>query len=186
MPVSEQGRRQALYARYVEDEVVPYIRHACGDPGARIATAGASFGAFHAANSLFRRPDLFDGLIAMSGFYDLEPDYMKGYSDTDCYFNNPAWYLRELSGELAAPAAHGLPHRAGERPGRVRGAPGLTGFRRPARVAADPAPARVLGPRREPRLAVVAADAAALPAARVLSAACGAYCTAARPSVSSM
>ena len=51
LPVPEQARRQALYARYVEDEVVPYIRHACGDPAARIATTGASFGAFHAANS---------------------------------------------------------------------------------------------------------------------------------------
>ena len=64
----------------------------------RIATTGASFGAFHAANTLFRRPDLFDGLIGMSGFYDLEPDYLKGYSDDNCYFNNPAWYLRDLSG----------------------------------------------------------------------------------------
>ncbi len=99
VPVAEQGRRQALYARYIEDEVVPYIRHACGDPGVRIATTGASFGAFHAANSLCRRPDLFDGLIAMSGFYDLAPDYLKGYSDSNCYFNNPAWYLRELAGE---------------------------------------------------------------------------------------
>ena len=65
----------------------------------RIATTGASFGAFHAANTLFRRPDLFDALIAMSGFYDLEPDYLKGYSDDNCYFNNPAWYLRGLSGQ---------------------------------------------------------------------------------------
>jgi esterase/lipase superfamily enzyme len=100
LPVREQARRQALYARYVEDEVVPYIRHACGDPRARITTTGASFGAFHAANTLFRRPDLFDGLIGMSGFYDLAPDYLKGYSDDNCYFNNPAWYLRDLGGPL--------------------------------------------------------------------------------------
>jgi esterase/lipase superfamily enzyme len=97
VPVPEQARRQALYARYVEDEVVPYVRHACGGE-VRIATTGASFGAFHAANSLFRRPDLFDGLIGMSGFYDLEPSYLKGYSDDNCYFNNPAWYLKGLSG----------------------------------------------------------------------------------------
>ncbi len=99
VPVAEQSRRQALYARYVEDEVVPYIRRACGDGSVRIATAGASFGAFHAANSLCRRPDLFDGVIGMSGFYDLEPDYLKGYSDANCYFNNPAWYLKELAGD---------------------------------------------------------------------------------------
>jgi esterase/lipase superfamily enzyme len=98
VPVAEQARRQALYARYVEEEVVPYVRHVCGDGSVRITTTGASFGAFHAANALLRRPDLFDGLIGMSGFYDLEPDYLKGYSDDNCYFNNPAWYLPNLSG----------------------------------------------------------------------------------------
>jgi esterase/lipase superfamily enzyme len=98
LPVPEKARRQMLYARYVEDEVAPYVRQVCRTPGLRIAASGASFGAFHAANSVFRRPDLFDGLIAMSGFYDLAPDYLHGYSDDNCYFNNPAWYLPNLSG----------------------------------------------------------------------------------------
>jgi len=81
----------------VEEEVVPYIRTACG-ADVRIGTTGASFGAFHAANTLFRRPDLFDTLIAMSGFYDLAPDYLHGYSDDNCYYNNPAWYTPGLAG----------------------------------------------------------------------------------------
>lgn len=100
LPVREKARRQALYMGYIENEVVPYIRDACGSPGMRIATSGASFGAFHAANTLFRRPDLFDCTIAMSGFYDLEPDYFKGERDENCYFNNPLWYLRGAEGEL--------------------------------------------------------------------------------------
>lgn len=99
LPVPEQARRQALYARYVEDEVVPYIRGACQSGDIRIGTTGASFGAFHAANTLFRRPDLFDSVIAMSGFYDLESDYLHGYSDDNVFFNNPAWYLPGLGGE---------------------------------------------------------------------------------------
>ncbi|MDX2059668.1 MAG: alpha/beta hydrolase-fold protein [Gemmatimonadales bacterium] len=98
LPVREQARRQALYSRYVEDELVPWIRGLVGDPGARITTSGASFGAFHAANACFRRPDLFAGTIAMSGFYDLAPDYFKGYSDDNCYYNNPIWYLAQLEG----------------------------------------------------------------------------------------
>jgi esterase/lipase superfamily enzyme len=98
LPVAEQARRQALYARYVEDEVVPHIRGVCGGH-ARIGTTGASFGAFHAANTLFRRPDLFDTLIAMSGFYDLAPDYLHGHSDDNCYYNNPVWYVPGVSGE---------------------------------------------------------------------------------------
>jgi esterase/lipase superfamily enzyme len=98
LPVPEKARRQALYNQYIEGEVVPYIRNACRSGDIRIATAGASFGAFHAANTLFRRPDLFDAVIAMSGFYDLGPDYLHGYSDDNCYFNNPAWYLPNLEG----------------------------------------------------------------------------------------
>jgi esterase/lipase superfamily enzyme len=99
LPVPEQARRQALYSRYLEDEVVPYIRHTCRGNDLRVATSGASFGAFHAANALFRRPDLFDAVIAMSGFYDLGPDYLRGYSDDNSFYNNPLWYLPGLDGE---------------------------------------------------------------------------------------
>ncbi|HEV8268752.1 MAG TPA: alpha/beta hydrolase-fold protein, partial [Thermoanaerobaculia bacterium] len=98
LPVHEQARRQALYAQYVEQEVVPYIRGVVGRGDARIATTGASFGGFHAMNTLCRRPDLFDATIAMSGFYDLGPDYFQGYSDDNCYFNNPMWYVKNLTG----------------------------------------------------------------------------------------
>jgi esterase/lipase superfamily enzyme len=98
LPVAEQARCQALYARYVEEEVVPYVRRVCQTADIRIAASGASFGGFHAANTVFRRPDLFDGLIALSGFYDLGPDYLHGYSDDNVYYNNPAWYLPQLEG----------------------------------------------------------------------------------------
>ena len=98
VPVPEAARRQALYVRYVEDEVVPHIRRMVGDAGARILTTGASFGAFHAANCMLRRPDLFDALVAMSGFYDLAKSYFKGYSDDNCFFNNPLWYVPGVSG----------------------------------------------------------------------------------------
>ncbi|MBL8717459.1 MAG: prolyl oligopeptidase family serine peptidase [Myxococcales bacterium] len=96
VPVLEQARRQALYSGYVEEEVAPHIRRCLGDPYARIATSGASFGAFHAANQFFRRPDLFDTLIAMSGFYDLEGDYLEGHSNDEIFFNNPMWFVREM------------------------------------------------------------------------------------------
>jgi esterase/lipase superfamily enzyme len=78
---SMASRLQNLYALYIEQEVVPYILSVCGDPGSHISTKGASFRAFHAANTLFRRPDLFDCVIAMSDFYDLGPDYLKDCGD---------------------------------------------------------------------------------------------------------
>ena len=96
--VEECSRRQALYSSYVEEEVVPYVRNAVGNPHARLGASGASFGAFHAANQFFRRPDLFDTLIAMSGFYNLEPDYTKGQMNDAIYFNNPGSFLKDLNG----------------------------------------------------------------------------------------
>lgn len=98
LPVREKIRRQGLYAAYIEEEVVPFIRSVCGDAGARAITTGASFGAFHAANAFFRRPDLFGGTIAMSGFYDLEKSYLDGHSSDDVYFHNPVWYIPGISG----------------------------------------------------------------------------------------
>ena len=95
--VREAARRHDLYAHYIEEEVVPHIRRVTDDPHARIAISGASFGAFHAANQFLRRPDLFDTLIAMSGFYDLAPDYLEGYMDDNVYFNNPGSYLPRMS-----------------------------------------------------------------------------------------
>lgn len=77
---------------------MPRVQAGSEAPAALIATAGASFGAFHAANTFFRRPDLFDTLIAMSGFFDLAPNFLRGFSDDNCYYNNPAWYLPRLEG----------------------------------------------------------------------------------------
>ncbi len=94
--VHESARRQMLFSRYVEEEVVPYIRRAVRNEDARIAVAGASFGAFHAANQFFRRPELFDTLIAMSGFFDLEPDYLGGWMNDDIYFNNPMSFVPNI------------------------------------------------------------------------------------------
>jgi esterase/lipase superfamily enzyme len=96
LPVQEQARRQALFSGYVEQEVVPHIRTALQDPGARMMVAGASFGAFHAANAFFRRPDVFDTLIGMSGMYDLGPGYLQGFMNDEAYFNNPPSYVPNI------------------------------------------------------------------------------------------
>lgn len=106
LPIREQARRQALFSRYVEDEVVPYIRNAIGAHWARIVTTGASFGAFYAANAFFRRPDYFDGLIGMAGFYDLGASYLHGYGDENIYFNNPASFVPHLGGPVLDTLRH--------------------------------------------------------------------------------
>jgi len=96
VPTKYKAIRQAEYNWYITDEVVPYIWNSCqGRIG--IITTGASLGAFHAANQLFRRPDLFDGMIAMSGSYDIRGYYQGDYYDENVYFNNPVDYLPNLN-----------------------------------------------------------------------------------------
>jgi esterase/lipase superfamily enzyme len=89
--------RHRQFNDYVTEEVVPFIKLKCGNE-IKIITTGASFGALHAANTFFRRPDLFEGTIAMSGSYDLK-DYAKGYYDDNVYFNSPVDYLSNLTDE---------------------------------------------------------------------------------------
>jgi esterase/lipase superfamily enzyme len=95
IPPAQRAIRHQQYNQYVADEVVPFIRARCS-PDVMIITAGASLGALHAANTLFRRPDLFDGTIAMSGSYDIKA-YSSGYYDDNCYFNSPVDYLPNLN-----------------------------------------------------------------------------------------
>jgi esterase/lipase superfamily enzyme len=91
----DKAIRQVQYNSYIANEVVPYIWNSLqGRTG--IITSGASLGAFHCANQLFRRPDLFDGCIAMSGAYDIRGYYDGDYYDDNIYFNNPVDYLPNL------------------------------------------------------------------------------------------
>jgi esterase/lipase superfamily enzyme len=95
---------QAMYDDYVAREVAPFIQAHCETPGISITTTGSSFGAYHAANTLLKHPDLFRRCLAMSGIYDLRR-YMDGDFDDNFYFNNPVdyvanqsagWYLQHL------------------------------------------------------------------------------------------
>jgi esterase/lipase superfamily enzyme len=90
------------YDRYVVDEVLPLIRNDTGDPGARPVTTGASLGAYLAANSYFRHPDLLRGTIPISGSYDVR-NYFQGYYDQNVYFNNPLDYLRNMNDDYFLP-----------------------------------------------------------------------------------
>jgi esterase/lipase superfamily enzyme len=80
---------------YVYDEVLPFIKNntSWDTP---VITGGASFGALHSANLFFKRPDIFNGCIAMSGVYDLT-EYSMGHYDEDVYFNSPMHYVANLT-----------------------------------------------------------------------------------------
>lgn len=87
--------RHNQFNDYIYNEVVPFIRNNTSHE-TPIITCGASFGALHSMNLFLKRPDLINGVIAMSGVYDLM-EYTKGYYDEDVYFNSPQHYIPNLS-----------------------------------------------------------------------------------------
>ena len=95
MEGAHKAIRQNQFNDYIFNEVVPFIRN-CTSNETPIITAGASFGALHAMNVFLKRPDLFNGVIAMSGVYDLM-EYTDGYYDDQVYFNSPIHYIPNLT-----------------------------------------------------------------------------------------
>lgn len=98
LPLEERARRHGLYENWIADRVVPWIHDDCGGPR-EILLAGASFGAYHAANFALRRADLFPLAICMSGVYDVSVVGGAGDRGDAVYFNNPMDYVAHLHGD---------------------------------------------------------------------------------------
>ncbi|HVP66501.1 MAG TPA: alpha/beta hydrolase-fold protein [Anaeromyxobacteraceae bacterium] len=91
---ADRARAHLDYDRYVVEEVFPFV---LGQTGRETCwTTGCSMGAFHAANFFFRRPDLFDGVIGLSGLYDTR-GFVGDFCDENVYFNSPLYYLPGLA-----------------------------------------------------------------------------------------
>jgi esterase/lipase superfamily enzyme len=95
MEGAHKAIRQNQFNEYIFNEVVPFIQNFTSRE-TPIVTSGASFGALHAMNAFLKRPDLFKGVIAMSGVYDLM-EYTDGYYDDQVYFNSPIHYIPNLT-----------------------------------------------------------------------------------------
>lgn len=92
----------ARYDSYLINEVLPFIRHDSGDPGALPLISGISMGGYLAANTFFKHPDAFAGTILFSGSYDIR-SYLDGYYSESVYFNNPVDYLPNLHDDYYLP-----------------------------------------------------------------------------------
>ncbi len=86
--------RQEQYYGYIIDEVIPFIRSENGT-NRRPVAAGCSLGALHAAIVFFRRPDLMDGVLALSGVYDAK-FFTDGWINETLYDNSPLDFLRNM------------------------------------------------------------------------------------------
>ena len=84
--------RQEQYFQYITGQVVPLMR----ERNDRLpVTMGLSMGADHAAIAFLRRPDLFRGVIALSGVYDA--GYFFGdFMNPTLYDNSPERFLPNM------------------------------------------------------------------------------------------
>lgn len=87
--------RQNQFNEYIYNEVIPFIRTSTSWE-TPIITCGASFGALLSMNLFLKRPDLINGVIAMSGVYNLM-EYTDGFYDEQVYYNSPMHYIPNLS-----------------------------------------------------------------------------------------
>lgn len=78
------------YDLYLREEVYPRMREDTGHD--RIATAGCSFGAYHATNFAFRYPELTGWCLNMGGAFDIKMQMDGHYSD-ETYFHNPVDFI---------------------------------------------------------------------------------------------
>lgn len=91
---SWRAQRQEDYFRFVTDELVPYVHDRNGSDLRPLAT-GCSMGATHSAIAALRRPDLFQGCIALSGVYRTS-FFFGDWMDENLYMNDMVQMLHDL------------------------------------------------------------------------------------------
>lgn len=95
-------RRQEQYFLYVTEEFIPRVKsmslEANGGREIGLMATGCSMGATHSAITFFRRPDLIDSVIALSGLYG-SGYFMGSYMDEIVYINSPLAFLPNLTNE---------------------------------------------------------------------------------------
>jgi len=87
---------QRQYDAYIRHEVIPFVLDSCRSQEVGVWTMGASLGGYHAANTLFKYPDVVKRCFALSGVYDMKR-FMEGAYDDNFYFNNPVDYMANAS-----------------------------------------------------------------------------------------
>jgi esterase/lipase superfamily enzyme len=86
--------RHLQYERYILHELLPFIRWK--NLTQRLAVTGCSFGGYHAVNFALKHPDVVTHCVSMSGAFDIH-QFLDGYYDNDCYFNNPPDFIPNMS-----------------------------------------------------------------------------------------
>lgn len=96
-----RARRHEQWMEHVAYEMAPKVQYLAAEGSGRgdniqgVTVFGSSMGATHAANFYFRFPDIFTGLLALSGIYTAEFGW-GSYMDEVVYRNSPVHYLANM------------------------------------------------------------------------------------------
>ena len=89
--------RQEQYFNFITNELIYYIKEKAPCKKLPI-TFGCSMGANHATICFLRRPDLFDGMLALSGVFNSR--YFYGdYMDDNLYNNSPESFMTNMAND---------------------------------------------------------------------------------------
>ena len=91
---SFRASRQEQYFHYITEDALPLILERTG--GRLPMTTGFSMGANHALITFLRRPDLFSGVLGLSGVYDTDV-FFDGWMDETLYMSSPERFLPNMS-----------------------------------------------------------------------------------------
>lgn len=98
-PLDERAQRQESFVHYITDEVLPLIEDTKSSTHLPLAV-GIDLGATNAAGVFLRRPDLFCGLMGLSGSYDAA-FYTGGQLSDAWRANSPLHILGDLRSDAS-------------------------------------------------------------------------------------
>jgi esterase/lipase superfamily enzyme len=87
---SQRVMNHIWYDQFLLTELVPLAQRETGVH--RVATAGCSFGGYHAMNFAFKHPEVAKYVFNMGAAFDIR-DQVDGYYDENVYFNNPPDFI---------------------------------------------------------------------------------------------
>ena len=94
IPPRDRVLRHIQYEQYLLHEVLPFIRSR--NPSPQLAVHGCSFGGYHCVNFALRHPDIVAHCLSFGGAFDIK-QFLDGYYDENCYYNNPPDFLPNLN-----------------------------------------------------------------------------------------
>jgi esterase/lipase superfamily enzyme len=87
---ADRVKNHIWYDLMLQQELIPLAQQETGV--GRVATAGCSFGGYHATNFGFKHPEVVKYIFNMGAAFDIKGQ-LDGYYDDNVYFNNPPDFI---------------------------------------------------------------------------------------------